>query len=115
MEVERQPQPDSLVVGTEKGTDEERRRVQRRRAPRGGRREADAKALTDAIGGRISVAINRRKLSVTAVAVHAGVSENTVRNVLAGHNTNVDSLFAIASFLELDLPELFRRAGPNPQ
>lgn len=89
---------------------EERRQGHERRVlERGGRRTADAVAFRLMVAVRVSAAIKRRHLSYVMVADLAGCSEGSVRNVLAGRNTSVSTLMAIADALGLDFPQLVAR------
>ena len=55
--------------------------------------------------------LGRMHMSDEAFADYAGIGQNTIKNVLKGHNCRVDTLIKICDALEIELT--FKREGKN--
>src|SRR4051812_17712343 len=92
-------------------TEDRRQSADRRQEPRGTERRqrhrsVDDVALSQLIAGRLKRAMRRKGLSVAVVAQLAIVSESAVRYILAGENTSLDTLRAVAAAVDVALPAL---------
>lgn len=69
-------------------------------------RKADE--LCAAISGRITVALTRQRRTARELAQTAGIADNTLRCVLAGRNSTIATLQAIALALDVPLADLVK-------
>lgn len=67
--------------------------------------------LAQVVASRIQAEMTRRKMTRRHLAKRSGVSEGTIRRILRGENTSLDTIALIADALRVEAAALVSRAA----